>query len=78
MGLDIGNSSSQIIPVILGESAKAVDVSKELFEAGYFVSAIRPPTVPQGTARLRISVQSVHTRSQLEGLCETLKKWVRS
>ena len=73
MGLDIGDSTTQIIPVIIGDSQKAVGVSNRLFEAGYFISAIRPPTVPPGTARLRISVQSAHTQNQLEGLCETLK-----
>lgn len=78
IGLDVGDSTSQIIPIILGESAKAMEASKKLFDAGYFVSAIRPPTVPPGTARLRISVQSEHTQEQLEGLCKTLRKWVRS
>ena len=73
MGLDIGNSTTQIIPVILGDSAKAMEISKKLFEAGYFISAIRPPTVPPGTARLRVSVQADHTQEQLEGLCENLK-----
>ncbi|MBL7215456.1 MAG: 8-amino-7-oxononanoate synthase [Phycisphaerae bacterium] len=74
ISLDIGDSTSQIIPVILGQSAKALEVSKKLFEAGYFVSAIRPPTVPPNTARLRISTQSDHTQQQLNGLCEALKE----
>jgi 8-amino-7-oxononanoate synthase len=72
MGLNIGNSITQIIPVILGDSAKAMKVSRKLYDAGYFISAIRPPTVPPGTARLRVSVQTNHTQEQLEGLCETL------
>ena len=76
MGLDIGQSMSQIIPVILGESEKAVAVSKRLYEAGFFVSAIRPPTVPPGTARLRISLQSYHTQQQLNDLCQLLKQIV--
>jgi 8-amino-7-oxononanoate synthase len=74
MGLNIGNSTTQIIPIIIGDSAKAVDISKKLFEAGYFISAIRPPTVPSGTARLRVSVQSDHTQEQLEGLIAVLIK----
>lgn len=73
MGLDIGQSTTQIIPVIIGDTQKAVDVSRRLCDAGYFISAIRPPTVPPGTARLRISVQSAHTQEQLEGLCAALK-----
>ena len=73
MGLDIGNTTTQIIPIIIGDSARAMDISKKLFEAGYFLSAIRPPTVPPNTARLRVSVQADHTRQQLDGLCRTLK-----
>ncbi len=76
MGLNIGNSTSQIIPVILGDAAKAVDVSKKLYDAGYFVSAIRPPTVPPNTARLRISLQSHHTQQQLDGLYKAVKEVV--
>ncbi len=73
MGLDIGSTTTQIIPVILGDSAKAMEISQKLFDAGFLLSAIRPPTVPQGTARLRVSVQADHTKEQLEGLCNTLK-----
>lgn len=72
MGLDTGASTSQIIPVILGEPARAVDVSRRLFDAGYLISAIRPPTVPPGTARLRVSVQSDHTPEQLQGLVRAI------
>lgn len=77
MELNIGNSTTQIIPVIIGDSQKAVDISKRLFDAGYFISAIRPPTVPPGTARLRISVQSAHTQEQLDGLCKALKNLIK-
>lgn len=72
MGLDIGQSTTHIIPVLLGNAERAVAVSKSLSEAGFFVSAIRPPTVPPNTARLRISVQSDHTPAQREGLCKAL------
>jgi 8-amino-7-oxononanoate synthase len=74
MGLDIGNSTTQIIPVILGDSAKALEVSQKLFDTGYFISAIRPPTVPPGTSRLRVSVQTDHTQEQLERFCGALSK----
>jgi 8-amino-7-oxononanoate synthase len=73
-GLNIGNSTSQIIPVILGESAKALEISGKLYDAGFLVLAIRPPTVPQGTSRLRISIQSGHTPQQLKGLCKALQE----
>ncbi len=72
MGLDTGDSTTQIIPVVLGESERAVAVSKALWDAGYFAAAIRPPTVAPGTARLRISLQANHTRHQLDGLCEAI------
>lgn len=72
MGLNIGQSMSQIIPVIVGTSEKALALAKGLEEQGFFILAIRPPTVPKGTARLRISVQSDHTIAHLEGLCEAI------
>jgi len=55
-GIDIPAGSSQIIPIVIGENGPAVAVSRDLQEAGFDVRAIRPPTVPPGTARLRISV----------------------
>lgn len=78
MGLDIGQSTTHIVPVLLGEAEKAMAVSKSLYEAGYYVVAIRPPTVPPRTARLRISVQADHTQAQITGLCEALKAILKS
>jgi 8-amino-7-oxononanoate synthase len=78
MGLDIGNSTTQIIPIILGDSAKALDISRKLFEADFSISAIRPPTVPPGTARLRVSVQADHMQEQLDGLWKILRKVLSS
>jgi 8-amino-7-oxononanoate synthase len=76
MGLDIGQSTTQIIPVIAGSSEKALALAKGLEERGFFILAIRPPTVPKGTARLRISVQSDHTREQLENLCGAIEQLI--
>lgn len=76
MGLDIGGSTTHIIPVILGESQKAMAISAALYEAGFYVAAIRPPTVPPHTARLRISVQYGHTQAHCDGLCKALKTYV--
>ncbi len=72
MGLDIGSSATHIIPVILGASEKAMAVSAALYAAGFYVAAIRPPTVPPHTARLRISVQYGHTQAHCDGLCDAL------
>ena len=72
MGLNTGSSSSYIIPVIIGDEGEAVKISKQLFEAGFFIPAIRPPTVPPGSSRLRISVQCDHSREQLDGLIDAI------
>ena len=61
-----------IIPVILGEDQAAIDKARSLHEAGFFVPAIRPPTVPQGTSRLRISLSAAHTLKMVESLLATL------
>ena len=74
MGLDTAASTTHIVPVIIGTADEAVRVSQELFERGYFVSAIRPPTVSDGTARLRISVQCEHTTEQIDGLIGAIKE----
>ncbi|OAQ21107.1 aminotransferase class I/II-fold pyridoxal phosphate-dependent enzyme [Thermosulfurimonas dismutans] len=62
-----------IVPVIIGEDRKALEVSKRLFEAGFFAPAIRPPTVPEGTARLRLSLSASMDWSHLEPLIGTLR-----
>jgi 8-amino-7-oxononanoate synthase len=55
-GVPVAPGSSQIIPIVLGENERAVQVARKLREQGFDVRAIRPPTVPPGTARLRVSV----------------------
>jgi 8-amino-7-oxononanoate synthase len=63
---------SPIIPVLIGDSAQAVRVSQALLEQGFLVQGIRPPTVPPGTARLRIALSASHTPEQIEGLVMAL------
>ena len=65
-GLDTLHSRSQIIPVIIGDNKKAVAVSQALREQGILAAAIRPPTVPSGSARLRLSVTLAHLVEDLE------------
>lgn len=74
MGLDTGGSTTHIVPIIIGDDGKTLEVSQKLFENGFYIPAIRPPTVAPGTSRLRISLQSNHTKKQLDALCETLAK----
>ena len=61
-------SESHIIPVIVGENDKTVELSNILYQNGYFTLPVRPPTVPQGTSRLRLSLITDITESDLEGL----------
>jgi 8-amino-7-oxononanoate synthase len=57
-GFEVARAGSQIIPVFIGDNARAISVARALQADGFDVRAIRPPTVPEGTARLRISVNT--------------------
>jgi 8-amino-7-oxononanoate synthase len=61
-----------ILPVVLGSDQRALDASARLRNRGLFVPAIRPPTVPEGTARLRVTLSSEHTRSEIDLLSAAL------
>ncbi|MBI5821236.1 MAG: 8-amino-7-oxononanoate synthase [Verrucomicrobia bacterium] len=63
---------STIIPLLLGDEARAVECSRQLFERGFFVPAIRFPTVARGAARLRLTVTAAHTSEQIRALIEAL------
>jgi len=63
---------SAIVPVLIGDDRKTLQVSQALLDAGYFAQGIRPPTVPPGTARLRIALSAAHTQPQMEGLVGAL------
>ena len=67
-------SATAIQPLIVGDNEAAVALAKVLWERGLWVPAIRPPTVPKGTARLRISVSAAHTADDIERLITTLKE----
>jgi 8-amino-7-oxononanoate synthase len=66
-GFDLMGSETPIIPILVGEAKKAVAMSRSLLEkGGIYVPAIRPPTVPAGQARLRLTVSAAHERVELE------------
>jgi 8-amino-7-oxononanoate synthase len=67
-GFEVADGTSPIVPVILGENERAMRVAQRLRAEGFGVRAIRPPTVPSGTARLRLSVTARHTESVLRDL----------
>ena len=65
-GIDMGKSTTQIIPITVGSSATAMALAEALRGQGILVVAVRPPTVPEGTARLRLSVTLAHSSADLE------------
>jgi 8-amino-7-oxononanoate synthase len=73
----VAASGSQIIPVVLGDDARAMRVAGMLQSAGYDVRGIRPPTVPAGTSRLRISVTLNASEADIRGLGEALQAAMR-
>lgn len=72
LGLRLLPSSSPIQPVLVGDPAAAVNCSRTLEQAGLLVTAIRPPTVPEGTSRLRITLTAAHEESDVDRLLEGL------
>ncbi len=74
LGLDLMPSPSAIQPILLGDSARAVAWSDALKNQGFWVAAIRPPTVPQNQARLRITLSAAHRCEQIEALLNALQK----
>jgi 7-keto-8-aminopelargonate synthetase-like enzyme len=64
---------SPIVPLVLGADRAALDASARLREQGLFVQAIRPPTVPEGTARLRITLSAAHTPADVDALTAALR-----
>ncbi len=71
--IDCGASSTHIVPVILGSNEAALHAASELQHAGFAVRAIRPPTVPPGTARIRISLTSHITKDEARRLADVLR-----
>ena len=64
-GFEGDASSTQIVPLVVGDAAAAVAMAEVALEQGVFAQAIRPPTVPEGTSRLRLAVMATHTRNEL-------------
>ena len=74
-GRDTANSASQIIPIIVGSNDEALSAAEFLQSEGFAVRAIRPPTVPQNRARLRLSLTSAIPASELDRLASCLSSW---
>ncbi len=74
LGLSLMPSTTPIQPILVGDSKKAVAMSNALFNAGFLISAIRPPTVPQGGARLRITFSALHEMDHIDRLLDALAR----
>ena len=72
-GWNVGQSQSQIIPIVVGASSRAVELSERLHHVGYWAPAIRPPSVPDGESRLRISLSYGHTDEMVQGLADAME-----
>lgn len=70
-------SETAIIPIMIGDEKNATDVSQKLFEEGFFIPAIRYPTVPKGQARLRVALMSTHTKEELKKAAELIAKNIK-
>lgn len=73
-GFDVLESPTAILPIIVGETSKAIAMSKRLLEMGVFVIGFGYPVVPEGEARLRIQMSAAHTDQHIDALVDALKK----
>ncbi|WP_374603484.1 8-amino-7-oxononanoate synthase [Arenimonas sp.] len=76
-GLPLQESFTPIQPIVLGDNASALAAARSLEESGYLVTAIRPPTVPEGQARLRITLSVEHSEADVDGLLAALSDAVK-
>ncbi|WP_138429507.1 aminotransferase class I/II-fold pyridoxal phosphate-dependent enzyme [Fodinibius saliphilus] len=74
-GFSIGSSQSQIIPIMVGSEENALNLAEFLKNNGFLATAIRPPTVPRGSARIRITLSSHHKKGQIEEFLTALNRW---
>jgi glycine C-acetyltransferase/8-amino-7-oxononanoate synthase len=75
-GMEVPGGETQIVPLIVGDADAAVRASERALEKGVFAQAIRPPTVPPGSSRLRLTVMASHTRSELRDAARVLASCV--
>jgi glycine C-acetyltransferase/8-amino-7-oxononanoate synthase len=71
-GLPAGGSRTQIVPVVVGEARPTMALCEHALDRGVFAQAIRPPTVPEGTSRLRLTVMATHSGEELRGAARVL------
>jgi 8-amino-7-oxononanoate synthase len=77
-GWDTNDFDSPIVPIVVGEAGETLKLRDHLLEHGFLVGAVRPPTVPRGTSRLRVSLHSEVTEAQLNDFIALLNSWTKS
>jgi 7-keto-8-aminopelargonate synthetase-like enzyme len=70
LGFEVPDGDSQILPIFIGENDRTMQLSAKLLTRGVFVQGIRPPTVPEGTARLRLTPMATHRPEQIDRAIE--------
>ncbi len=73
-GYSVRASRSQILPLMIGDATQCMKLSEDLLQRGVFAQGIRPPTVPPGTSRLRITLMATHKREQIDRALKTFKQ----
>jgi len=74
LGFDLGQTETQIIPIILGDETHTMQVSEKLYEQGILIPGIRPPTVPRNRCRLRLTVMAHHTKEELDYVLDVMRR----
>jgi 8-amino-7-oxononanoate synthase len=73
----VGDDTAHIVPVLVGDAERTMQIGAALAERGFLIGAVRPPTVPEGTSRLRITVCAAHTDAQIRDLVGALAASIR-
>jgi len=76
MGIDC-DDETPIFPIVVGENNRALTLARELEKRGIIITAIRPPTVPVGESRIRLTVTAAHSKAQIDYVCDTLYKAIK-
>lgn len=74
IGISVGDSETPIIPIVIGDSGRALKAAEKLFEYGIYAPAIRPPTVPANAARIRTTVTAAHTEDDIDSALDIFRK----
>ena len=78
LGFNLGESQTHIMPIIIGDAKKTIEISDFLYNHGIYLYGVRPPTVPKGQSRLRLSVMATHTKADIDHLLNAMSEVVHT